>query len=380
MAKKALEWPIDVLYFADSMGSMNVEQTQKIISWLRKYWDREIGIHAHDNMGMALQNTMAAIDSDVTWVDSTITGMGRGPGNTKTEYLALELSRLRSEDINLVPIMNVIQEFFKPMMEKYGWGTNTYYYLAGRYSIHPSYVQEMLGDSRYSEEDILAVIDHLRVEGGKKFSLNNLDSARHFYTGEPRGNWSPKNLIEDKDVLLLGAGPGVEKYKSAIENYIRKNKPVVLALNTQDNISAELIDARIACHPVRLLADCEAHLSLQQPLITPASMLPDDVLESLKGKEVYDFGLEVKEGQFIFEDTYCALPSSLVISYALAIASSGKANKILFAGFDGYNSDDPRSIEMQNILSIFKNTNDVPEIISVTPTQYQLNKKSIFAL
>ncbi len=46
-----------------------------------------------------------------------------------------------------------------------------------------------------AKEDVLAVIEHLRVEGGKKFSLNTLDAARHFYRGEPQGQWSPQKLF-----------------------------------------------------------------------------------------------------------------------------------------------------------------------------------------
>ena len=37
-------------------------------------------------MGMALSNSLTGINSNlVTWIDSTVTGMGRGPGNTQTE-------------------------------------------------------------------------------------------------------------------------------------------------------------------------------------------------------------------------------------------------------------------------------------------------------
>ena len=44
-------------------------------------------------MGKALENSIEAINNSVNWIDCTVTGMGRGPGNTKTEYLILELKR-----------------------------------------------------------------------------------------------------------------------------------------------------------------------------------------------------------------------------------------------------------------------------------------------
>lgn len=380
LSQQASSWPLDALYFADSMGSMNPEQVAQVISWLRKHWSGPLGIHTHDNMGMALQNTLRAIDEGVTWVDATVTGMGRGPGNAKTEYLALELAQLRDTACNMVPLMSLIQRVFLPMQHRCGWGTNTYYYLAGKYGIHPTYIQEMLSDSRYSEEDILAVIEHLRVEGGKKFSLNTLDAARHFYQGPPRGTWEPASLLKGREVLLLGAGPGVAAHRQALETYIRKAKPFVLALNTQSQIAAALIDARVACHPVRLLADCDAHTQLPQPLITPAAMLPEDVQQALNGKQLLDFGLEVQAHTFEFFGTHAVLPTSLVIAYALAIATSGQASQIRLAGFDGYGADDPRTVEMQQLFSAYAANPAHVEFSSVTPTCYSIPVHSIYAM
>ena len=380
LARLAKAYPMDALYFADSMGSMKPDQVVQIIQWLRSEWSGAIGIHTHDNMGLALSNTLRAIDAGVSWVDSTVTGMGRGPGNARTEELAIEIAERRSKPVNMVPLMMLLRQHFKPMQARHGWGTNPYYYLAGKYGIHPTYIQEMLSDSRYSEEDVLAVIEHLRVEGGKKFSLNTLDAARHFYRGEPVGRWSPKECFTGRDVLLLGTGPGVARHRAALERYIRNHKPLVLALNTQSAIDAKLIDLRVACHPVRLLADCEAHTRLPQPLITPYSMLPKDVRNSLADKEVLDFGLNVQTERFEFAETYCTTPTSLVVAYALAVATSGQASRVLMAGFDGYSADDPRSREMQQLLEQYQAADRALPITAITHTRYGMHSESIYAL
>lgn len=380
LARLAKAYPMVALYFADSMGSMSPDQAAQIIRWIRAEWNGPMGIHTHDNMGLALSNTLRALDEGVTWVDSTVTGMGRGPGNARTEELAIEIAQRRGTTANMVPLMQLLREHFKPMQAQYGWGTNPYYYLAGKYGIHPTYIQEMLNDSRYDEEDVLAVIDHLRVEGGKKFSLNNLDTAMHFYRGEPTGKWSPRELFSGREVLLLGTGPGVGKHRAAIERYIRIKQPLVLTLNTQTSIAADLIDLRVACHPVRLMADCHAHIQLPQPLITPFSMLPENVQSALGVKEVLDFGLNVEAGHFVFNEHYCTLPSSLVVAYALAVATSGQAKQILMAGFDGYGADDPRSSEMHQLLEDYQATKGALLIKSITTTRYRLDSESVYGL
>lgn len=194
------------------------------------------------------------------------------------------------------------------------------------------------------------------------------------------GQWSPKERFAGREVLLLGTGPGVARHRSALERYIRDKKPLVLALNTQSAIDAELIDLRVACHPVRLLADCEAHTRLPQPLITPYSMLPADVRDSLGGKEVLDFGLNVEAESFAFEDEHCTLPTSLVVGYALAVATSGNASRILMAGFDGYSADDPRSREMHQLLEQYQAAEGALPITAITPTRYGLHSESVYAL
>lgn len=373
---------IDVLYFADSMGSMTPDDIVRVIGWLRTHWSGSLGIHTHDNMRLALANTLRAHEKGVTWIDATITGMGRGPGNARMEEVLIEAEVLRGYRSNLVPLMSLIHSYFGPMKNQYGWGANPYYYLAGKYGIHPSYIQEMLSDKRYDVEDILAVLDYLcEEEGGKNFSLKKVEGALQFYNREPAGTWAPATIMHNQEVLILGAGSSVAEHHAAIESYIRRAKPIVLALNTQTVIDNELIDLRIACHPVRLLADAEAHTMLPQPLITPASMLPETIRAELKGKELLDFGLVVRSEEYSFYETCCVSPSSLVIAYALAVATSGRAVRALMAGFDGFERGDVRNEEVETILTTFRESDSSGEIFSITPTKYKnLPSKSIYAI
>jgi len=377
----ASDWPIDMIYFADSMGSMTPDDTARMVSWLREGWKGDLGIHTHDNMGLALANTLRAQAEGVRWLDATVTGMGRGPGNARTEELAIEAEALRRRRANLVPLMTLIRKTFGLMKAQYGWGTNPYYYLAGKYGIHPSYIQEMIGDARYDDDEILAVTYQLRAEGGKRFSLDSLEAARQFYRGSPRGNWKPADQMAGRNVLILGAGAGVAAHAAAIEDYVRRVQPLVLALNTQSAIDSTLIDLRIACHPVRLLADAETYAELPQPLITPASMLPEYLRAELEGSELLDFGLGIEAGHFEIFETHCVTPSSLVLAYALAVAASGKAAQILMAGFDGYPAGDTRNSEVEEMLAIFMSALRRPSIVSITPTSYRgIPSLSIYAL
>ncbi|MDG1157464.1 MAG: aldolase catalytic domain-containing protein [Litorivicinaceae bacterium] len=372
---------VDVLYFADSTGSLTTEYLKDLVGWLRKHWSGPLGIHAHDNMRLALANTLCAHSMGVTWLDATVTGMGRGAGNARTEDLLIDLGETRVNQNNIVPLMELIQEYFWPMKIQCGWGTNSYYYLAGKYGIHPSYIQEMLADRRYGVEDILAVIAHLRKANGKKFNVHTLEGALHFYRGEPRGIWVPAEIMKDREVLILGAGPSVALHRTAIESYIGFANPIVIALNTHSGIDIELIDMRVACHPVRLLADADRYATFPQPLITPVSMLPAYLLTKLKGTELLDYGLGVEKGVYEFYETFCKSPSPLVLAYALAVVTSGAAARILMAGFDGFDRGDIRNDEVEHVLSVFGDIKPETELFSITPTKYRnLTSRSIYGV
>ena len=104
--------------------------------------------------------------------------------------------------------------------------------MAGIHGIHPTFVQTMLGNNRFSNKDILSSINHLK-NPEKKFNKDLLNPNNKIYVGKCPGKWSPKSDISKKDVLIIGSGPRISEYKNIIENYIVKNKPYVIALNTQ---------------------------------------------------------------------------------------------------------------------------------------------------
>ncbi|WP_105167294.1 3-hydroxy-3-methylglutaryl-CoA lyase [Pseudoalteromonas sp. T1lg23B] len=83
----------DVIYFADSNGNLNPSAVSRIAGVLKQNTDLEIGFHAHDNLGLAMSNSIAAVESGTTFIDASLLGMGKGIGNLKLEkWIAYNLS------------------------------------------------------------------------------------------------------------------------------------------------------------------------------------------------------------------------------------------------------------------------------------------------
>jgi 4-hydroxy 2-oxovalerate aldolase len=362
----------DILYFADSLGSLDATKTKKIIKNIKKNWKGSTGIHTHDNMGKALENSIEAINNSVNWIDCTVTGMGRGPGNTKTEYLILELKKKNEKNEKLIPLLNLIKNYFEPLKEKYKWGSNPFYYFAGLKSIHPSFVQGMLGDESFQPEDIYSNLNYLNTVGGKKFSNELISLGKNFYKKVKKGSWKPIDLIKGNDVLIIGPGKTTTIYKDKIIKFIKKNKPIVFVLNAIYPLPKKFINAHIVCYPLRLLSDIHKYKKFDNCLITPYSSFSQNIKSKIKSKKILDFGLQVKNKKFKFEKDYVVLPNSLAISYALGICTSGETRKIFLAGLDGYIEGSPKKFEMDELFQNYKLENKAKTIISLTPTNYKI--------
>ena len=106
----------------------------------------------------------------------------------------------------------------------------------------------------------------------------------------------------------------------------------------------------------------------------------ENIREVLENKELLDFGVCVKPDFFEFSKSYCTLPTSSVMLYALAIANSGKAKKIYLAGFDGYPDGDCRNDETNTMFQSYNSVSGSIELIGITPSKYRLKLKSIYGL
>ena len=361
-----------VLYFADSLGSLTLDHTIKIIKVIKKHWKKDIGIHTHDNLGNALRNSMIALKNGVKWIDTTISGMGRGPGNTKTELAIIEFEKSKNKKMDIIPLTKLVNNEFKILKSKFNWGTNPYYYMAGKWGIHPSFVQEMIS-ADFPEEKVFKNLKNLRDIGGHKFSKDLINRNELFYHGKVVGDWIPKEFLFKKKILILANGPNLFKFKGKVEKFIKKNDElIVFQINNKNIIKDGLIDYRIACHTMRILLDSKEYYKSKSPIILPLNRFSDRVKKSLKHIKTLNFGLQVKKNKFEFNKNFTVIPNSLAFSYALGIANSAGVKEIYLAGFDGYKNNHPKKIEMDETIENYYKTKNIIKIRSITPSSYKI--------
>ncbi|MEI9426028.1 hypothetical protein O7A70_33710, partial [Mesorhizobium sp. Cs1299R1N1] len=159
---------IDVLYIADSFGSMKPSRVHEIIGRFADRLESDVGFHGHDNRGYALINSVAAAMAGARWIDCTMGGMGRGAGNTASEQLLPILGRLDASAERA--LLEHVLHHFGPLRKRYGWGSSAAYQFAGSNFIHPSYVQKLREEGALSEAAIIDLLSNLSADQRLSFA------------------------------------------------------------------------------------------------------------------------------------------------------------------------------------------------------------------
>ncbi|MCB1908854.1 MAG: homocitrate synthase [Rhodocyclaceae bacterium] len=83
---------------ADTLGSLDPFATHRLIAACRARTDLEIEMHAHDDLGLATANTLAAVLAGATHINTTINGLGERAGNAPLEEAVVALHQLHAID------------------------------------------------------------------------------------------------------------------------------------------------------------------------------------------------------------------------------------------------------------------------------------------
>lgn len=270
------------VYVADSYGALYPSDVKEI--FMQNKLD---GIHTHDNMGLAFANCISALEQGASFVDGTLTGMGRGVGNVTTE----QLLSYRDETLNS-QFLDCINSF-NSMKSDYGWGTNPLYHQAGKYHIHPLYMQD-LNQSNLSSQQLISAINSLEecnVYDDKK--LEHLKEQRSVVVIPARYKSSrfpgkPLAKINGKEMILHVAekaeyAVGKENVYIATENediaHIVK-KAGYSVIITSDNCLTGT--DRVAEAAKEIEADIFINVQGDEPMIDP-----DDIKHVILEKKKY---------------------------------------------------------------------------------------------
>lgn len=189
----------DYFYLVDSFGGVYPNDVTETIQMVREQVTVPLGFHGHNNLEMGLINTLTAIENGASIVDATITGMGRGAGNLKTELLLTALNSKYGLEVNFNRLSAVV-DGFEELQQHYGWGTNLPYMVSGANSLPQKDVMEWVSKRYYSFNSIIRALQNQKEGVKDNRRLPMFEPAKSF-----------------KKAIIVGGGPTASMHAAAIK-------------------------------------------------------------------------------------------------------------------------------------------------------------------
>ena len=354
----------DYFYMVDSYGGVYPEDVSDIYDLVSSKVDVPIGFHGHNNLELGLINTLTAISKGSGIVDATITGMGRGAGNLKTELLLTALNQRFGLEVDFNALATVTDAFVE-LQKKHEWGTNLPYMVSGANSLPQKDVMDWVGKRFYSINSIIRALYHQKNNNQDEFNFKKFTTDEKF-----------------EEVLIVGGGNNVIEHQVAILEFIKKRNGICLIHASSRNaalfkgVSDKQYFCLVGNEGLRLekvfndLGDFNGTCVLPPSPRKMGTYVPSKLMQ-----RVYE--LEGITFSNLLEDTHTAL--------ALQTSLNLGCSTVYLVGYDGYEGVElsQREIELfneneQQFDMFTKGTN--LDLISLTSTKYKnLQKSSVYS-
>ncbi len=353
----------DFIYLVDSYGGMYPKAVGNWVSSVASSVPCQIGFHAHNNMELALANSLSAAEAGAGIIDATIVGMGRGAGNLKTELLLTSLESQGKVQVDYDRLSQVVDQFSE-LQKQYQWGPNLAYMVSGANSLPQQEVMAQLNKRFYTLGSI--------VRGVSNRSKGKRDNL-HLREFEPTENF--------ETVVIVGGGPSGSMVAEAVGKLLISRPSSCIIHSSSRNAAAF---KEIENHQFHCLEGNEGQRleSVYKNLkgSSKTAVLPPfpRSMGTYIPKELEDNAYQLKS--ISFSDRFTESATALAIETALKL----KAQHLFFVGYDGYEGHVTNS-EMELFMEndfLFERLRELQlPVFSLTPTKYpNLRQQSIYTL
>ncbi|MDR0876516.1 MAG: 4-hydroxy-2-oxovalerate aldolase [Treponema sp.] len=170
-AKIFIDAGADYINLADSSGYMVPDDVRARISALKAAISIPVGFHSHNNLGLAIANSLAAVEEGAEYIDATCRGLGAGAGNTQNEVFCAVLERLGyNTGIKTYDLMDLAEDVVEPIMQRPQVIRTDSLMLgyAGVYSSFLLHTRRAADKFGISPRDILVELGKRRMVGGQE--------------------------------------------------------------------------------------------------------------------------------------------------------------------------------------------------------------------
>jgi 4-hydroxy 2-oxovalerate aldolase len=359
---KHVDGVADYFYMVDSYGGVYPEDVKEIFGLVHSQMSTKIGFHGHNNLELALINTLTAIECGADMVDATITGMGRGAGNLKTELLLTALNQRNNLDIDFNALSSVTDAFVQ-LQKKHEWGTNLPYMVSGANSLPQKDVMDWVSKRYYSINSIVRALHEQKNQDSVKYPIFNANKSY-------------------KQGLVIGGGVTAVEKAEAILEFANQFGNEIAIIHASSKNSMAYINAKgehfyclVGNEGNRLTSVFKNIDEFNGTCILPPSPRK---MGTFVPKQLIDDTNELSEVNFtnLLNDSHTAI--------ALQTAINLNIENCFLIGYDGYISENVGNKEQELFIeneTLFAEALESGMILTaLTPTRYKnLNADSIYA-
>lgn len=343
-------------YLVDTLGVMYRNDLLRMFHLLDHNLNEsiQIGFHSHNNLQLSFANTQELLlvqTKRTLIIDSSVFGMGRGAGNLCTELISHYINENIEYKYDLIPILEIYDEYLSKISFEGRWGYSIPYYLAAINNCHPNYSTFLLDKDTLNVRSINELLHELPLE---KRDIYDKKLIEKIYLNYQQKNIDDSNVFlllkkiipKEVPVLILGPGESIKTQKTSINNFIMNNDVFIISTNFIPE------DIKIDSVFVSNAKKYEKMYELQAN-----DSLPIILTSNLKAIE--------KENFYIINYGTSLIPDDLLMDNAglmlMSLLKKLDIDKVILAGFDGYNTLLKEGTELESCLennfSLKKNEN-----------------------
>jgi len=317
LAKKADEFGADIVAVVDSAGGMFPEEVGECILRLKDVSDKEIGYHGHNNLQLAIANTLKAVEQGASVVDSSLQGMGRSAGNTQTEILVMILEKMGYQTgIDAYSAMDLGERLIKPMMNR-EQGVDDMSVVAGIAQFHSSFSRIIdAASEKYKVDPRMLIMEVSKIDRINVSEELAEKTARKIKESRERGHGDGSRTISTSFVKHNRSVNSTERAMMVVDEMTSRSKKSAkesvfsLTLSQKGDTSFPFIRESASM----VIGNCEASgMEEVAAIIKNIDGLIDWILLDESCHDLWEFSFEsvVKASSFAWYSEKRALRSSL---------------------------------------------------------------------